>query len=758
MNLFLKLLTIVTILISNIYAQEELTKVKLQLQWKYQFEFAGFIVAKEKGFYKDLGLDVDIVELKNGVDLVDELLSKRVDFALMNSPLIYRDKKLQDVVLLATYLQKSPLIFVTQKEITEPSQFVDKKIMGTVENLGNSSLSLLMDHFFINSKNSTFVPHTFNIEKFKNREVDVMAAFRSNELYFLEKENIEFNVIDPADYGFVTNAINLFSTYEKATTDSLEIKNFLAATKKGWLYAIENTQEVVEIIHTKYTSQKSIDELLHEASIVKSLMLIDLHEVGETNCEYTTRLYKQLVKSDKVLKNQKLDKLTFNDILREIKAQTITLTKKERAYIKKKEPIKLCVDPDWMPFESIQNSEHIGIAADLFKILKDKSNIKMEVVQTTNWAESIKAAKNRECDVYTLAASTPKRLKYMDFTTSYVDLPIVLATKIDKPFIENFSSIRSKRIGIVKGYAIAESLRAMYSDINIVDVETVTQGLEMVESGQLYGYIDNLMVIASYIQKNFTGSLKISSRLNENVELAIGTRNDQPILHDIFQKLVNSITEVEKQHVYNDWVSIEVSSKIDYTPIIKIFAIVALLLMAFMYHYKTLRDKNEKLRILSHTDKLTGINNRLHLDEILDEQYELSKRYEHLCAVIILDIDYFKNVNDSYGHLVGDKVLKEFTSIIKTHIRSTDIVGRWGGEEFLIILPHTDINNSLSLAQTLRKIISEYNFNDGNLHISASFGISSFNGNKSVEQVVLEADKALYQAKESGRNCAAIYE
>jgi len=168
-----------------------------------------------------------------------------------------------------------------------------------------------------------------------------------------------------------------------------------------------------------------------------------------------------------------------------------------------------------------------------------------------------------------------------------------------------------------------------------------------------------------------------------------------------------------------------------------------------------IKEKEVELENLARVDQLTKINNRLYLDEILMSQYYRFNRYSEECSIILVDIDYFKSVNDKYGHLIGDKVLVEFANLLKKSIRKDDIVGRWGGEEFLIILPHTNIAKAAYLAEKLCKTVSEYNFSVVG-HKTASFGVATFVHGMSVEQCVDMADAALYEAKEAGRNMVKV--
>ncbi len=165
-----------------------------------------------------------------------------------------------------------------------------------------------------------------------------------------------------------------------------------------------------------------------------------------------------------------------------------------------------------------------------------------------------------------------------------------------------------------------------------------------------------------------------------------------------------------------------------------------------------IRQEKERLAI---TDPLTGIYNRLKLNESLSNEIARASRYQQALSIILLDIDYFKEVNDSFGHQIGDKVLVEFAEIIRQSVRQADIVGRWGGEEFIIICPETDQTGAEVLANNLRTCIENYAFDTVNQK-TASFGVAFFNHKESVERLLSRADTALYQAKQNGRNRVEI--
>ncbi len=177
---------------------------------------------------------------------------------------------------------------------------------------------------------------------------------------------------------------------------------------------------------------------------------------------------------------------------------------------------------------------------------------------------------------------------------------------------------------------------------------------------------------------------------------------------------------------------------------------------------KQLDAKNTQLRDLSVKDGLTGLYNYRYFSTTLQDQYNQARRYSYPLSLIMIDIDYFKAVNDTYGHQFGDTVLIQLASILANHIRDTDIVARYGGEEFVIILPHTDLDDAYRLAEKLRKLASSHVFTvkDKALSITISLGLSAYPDDKKTikaESLVNYADKALYQAKEKGRNQTIVY-
>lgn len=164
-----------------------------------------------------------------------------------------------------------------------------------------------------------------------------------------------------------------------------------------------------------------------------------------------------------------------------------------------------------------------------------------------------------------------------------------------------------------------------------------------------------------------------------------------------------------------------------------------------------LEKTNQELNVLSVTDKLTQVYNRAKLDSVLHHEVIRAKRYQPCLSLIMLDIDHFKKVNDVFGHAVGDSVLVHVANLLQDSIRETDTIGRWGGEEFMIILPQIQHEQALAVAEKIRQAISSAHFAIAG-QVTASLGVTSLSEDDSEQQFIARADAALYRAKDTGRN------
>jgi diguanylate cyclase (GGDEF)-like protein len=166
-----------------------------------------------------------------------------------------------------------------------------------------------------------------------------------------------------------------------------------------------------------------------------------------------------------------------------------------------------------------------------------------------------------------------------------------------------------------------------------------------------------------------------------------------------------------------------------------------------------LEAKNAQLAELAQTDPLTGVANRGHIEHFLADEVERARRFNRSLSVGMLDVDHFKRINDGFGHPFGDRVIREVARILAETVRQVDKVGRYGGEEFLLVLPDTDMEGARILAERVRSLIEAAGFDPEGYRGTVSIGVAAWQPDTpSWEALVSQADQALYEAKETGRN------
>ncbi len=413
--------------------------------------------------------------------------------------------------------------------------------------------------------------------------------------------------------------------------------------------------------------------------------------------------------------------------------------------------IKVITSTTWAPINMYDENEQLnGIAVDFWNLIKTKANLKDEIIIAKDWNDVLDSIKNKTADITIGTTFDKNKLNYANFSKAYISFPIAFATLEDKGFIPDGSFLEGKKVAVGENYSSHLIMKEAYPKIEFVPVKNTKEALKLLSANKVDAVIDILPVIAHLMSVNGYYNLKISGTSEEKVLISFMIRNDYPLLLNVINNQIEQITNEEKNNIVRKWLTVKYDKRfIDYEILLQFFILFIIIVVFYGIKQKDLKKYNKKLEELSNTDSLTKLYNRRKIDEILHNLK--NKKF----SLILLDIDNFKNINDTYGHLKGDEILIKLANLLKLNLNSNDEIGRWGGEEFLIICKNTSEEQALIIAQRLREIIENYNF--GLSKINASFGICEATKDLQIKDILTNTDKALYKAKENGRNQAVKY-
>ena len=730
------------LLICNLFASE---RVSLQLKWKNSFQFAGFYMAKEKGFYKDVGLDVTFKELNNNTNLVKTVVDGNATYGVGDSALIYYRLKGKPVVLMMPILKNSPLALLTTKDVHSLADFKSDKILINKFSLKSPAILSMLHVSNINMDKLQPKTGVFSIKEMQKQKLDLYAVYATNQPYYLKKHHIKYHLFSPANYGLDFYGDMLFTSQHEVNKHFNRTIHFMDASKKGWEYAMTHIDETIKVIQQKYNSQHySRDELLYQAHAYQKLVTKS-YTFNKQKIETTTVIFKLL---DKIQTN-----IHYNDFV----LNRFVATKSERDFLKT-HTIRCISTTNWAPFNLLKNGHVIGLGIDYWDIVADKLHINNSCNKVNSFSKLLNAIKSKKADLTVSTSETPERKEYAIFSKSYVTFPIVVATKRGSGFTPDINAIKNKTFALVKNHTATKLLLEKVPNLHYIQTNTLEEALKLVDSSKAYATVEILPVLAYAINKKHFNTLVISGKTALEFPVKFMIRKDYKELLPMVNRVIASIDASTRKKIYNKWVSVNMRNGYSKHQVNRLILLGATALFLFilwivllLFQIKKRKKAEVALEKLANYDALTSIYNRHKIDTFLIEQMEISKRYEKPLSIIFFDIDKFKTINDTYGHEIGDSVLKELTALVSQKIRESDSLGRWGGEEFLIVLPETNLQNAIFLAEKLRKAIEKYDFSEVK-QVTCSFGVSEINREDSLDSAISKVDKMLYIAKEQGRN------
>ncbi|MCF6204365.1 MAG: EAL domain-containing protein [Methylococcaceae bacterium] len=982
---------------------EQLEVVNLQLNGSHQFQFAGYYAAKEQGFYKEEGLDVNFRKLEKNNNVVKQVLLGSSNYGVGDAGIVFNYAKGDPIKAMAAIFQHNSLVFISKKssEIISPFEMVGKRIMMKSSETDEAILNVIMADAEIPDQGYIPVKHNEKIEDFISGKVDVISGSITRIPFEIKQYGVEINIINPQSYGLDFYGGILFTSHQEIVQYPGRPKRFLRASLKGWRYVFNHQEELIQLIKNKYHSQLSIDQLRHEAEEIRKLVLpetIPLGQITEARLRNIADIYSRL-NSVKAITENELTEFLF------IKTNKLNLNEQELAWLQQNPIIKLGVAQSFRPYQWItEEGKFDGISADYLKLLEQRLGVEFEISKEKKaWPDVLKAAKQGEIDMLACVVKTPTREAYLNFSKPYLNSPAVIISEQSNGYIGTLRQLSNKHVAIQKGSYIQEFLAHDYPKIKITLTDTIKDALTMVSEGKVFAYVGDVTAASHMMKKEGFLNLFLSGSTPYESQFSFATIKDNPVLTSIMKKGLASISEDERNDIYNHWRALKVTQGIDIKTFVKYALGVFSLFLMFAYWVYRLRQSESALKrseaklqlildtepecvkvvdaegfilqinqaglamlginnvkdivgrpvdcfiaseykeayrnlitrvlrgestsleykvngfdgvvrwmgahavplvdpstksisILSVTnditerkkieeaqkiatlvyqnsseammvldkynliiainpafskttgyefaevegmapsllfsnenesleeemkssiegnghwhgetyikhkkgelfpiritintiftdknkvdqrvalfsditkqketekliwdqanyDPLTGLPNRNMLLDHLKLDIKIANRSEKRLAVIFLDLDRFKEVNDTFGHEVGDELLCETATRLKSCLRKSDMVARLGGDEFIIILANLNETHNIDRValDLINQLSKPFKINDEEIYVSASLGISLYpNDTRSAEGLIKYADQAMYLSKQRGRGC-----
>jgi PAS domain S-box-containing protein len=317
MNSLLKqiLLLIGFLMLFNTLEAQKLQKVILQLKWKHQFQFAGYYAAIQQGYYREAGINVNLIEAVEGQNPSEAVFDGRAEFGVSTSDILIMRSQGKKAVVLANIFQHSPQILLAAKKsgIQHVHDLIGKTI--AMEQNAADIIAFLNDEGITTGK--YFVDqHAFNADKLIKGQIDAISAYSTDEPFALDEANFEYTIISPQMGGIDFYGDVLFTTEALIRKEPVLVEKFREASLKGWKYAMENPEEIIELIYGKYSQRHSREHLRFEASHMKNLIMSDVVEIGYSNPGRWESIGKTYKKLNMVNASFTLDGMFYADYLK----------------------------------------------------------------------------------------------------------------------------------------------------------------------------------------------------------------------------------------------------------------------------------------------------------------------------------------------------------------------------------------------------------------------------------------------------------
>ena len=837
--LFLFFFWAVSVSAQNLSLNKPLEVINLQLRWKHQFQFAGYYAALEKGYYRDVGLDVRIHEGAPGKVPVDEVMAERADYGTANSEVLLARLKGGPLVALAVIFQHSPSVLLVRADsgIRTPHDLVGRKVM-LMGGKHDTDFYAMFLREGVRPESIDIRPSSFEIDDLISGKVDAFNSYLTNEPFALKQRGVEFTVINPSHYGIDYYGDILFTTEREIADHPQRARAFREASLRGWRYAMDHPDEMIDLLLNKYRVKKTREHLEFEEKTSRSLILPDLVEIGHMNPGRWRGMVEALKSSGMADNDALLEGFIYDPDPRVLEARlrntvmsmglvigailivVVYLFKAQRR-LRREIGLRRQVEEQLLSANDLlQRTGRLakvgGFERNIFNnttILTEEAarirevapGVEIPFAQTMTYyppeERPLRVAENERAIREGMPWEHESLLTMPSGKQAWIYVrgeAVFRDGKVAKLIgaMQDITDRKMAELALVRRTRELEMhnsiLRQIHQGVELSDVlNSLASQAEMLHPGMLCSILlfdavaNRLHHVAapslpSQFIREIDGMLANEEASSSGYAASSGKRVIVENMHRSpecsmaycrhavaagFQSCWSQPIKGREKRVLGVFAIYQRAPARPGDEDIRLLENCANLAALVIEHYLA----EEKIRNLAFFDVLTQLPNRRMLVDRLRQAMANSRRSGCYGALMFLDLDNFKPLNDTFGHYAGDLLLIQVAQRISSCVRETDTVARFGGDEFVVMVGELDENRDESetqakgVAEKIRCILAEpfvltvESEGESPLVIehrcTASIGVVLFiNHESTLEDIVKWADEAMYQAKDAGRN------
>ena len=755
--------------------------VRLQLKWHHQFQFAGYYAAVEQGYFREAGLEVELLPARPGLISTESLFTGQAEYAVGSPSVLLERQQGHPLVVLATVFQHSATVLLVRKDsgLATPHDVQGKQVMLT---LGSDPEILAM---LINEgvpvEAMSLQPHTWSVEDLAAGRVDAQTAYLTNEPYLLRQRGVEPAFIRPVQYGIDFYGECLVTTEDEVRRRPERTRALLKAVQRGWSYAMDHPEEIARLIRAKYAPDRSLEHLLFEAEVMRELIRPDLVEIGYMNPERWRHIAAVYVRLGMLPADYTLDEaFLYTHILKEQETgrqQTVRLVYVVLGgivIVGTAAGIVLLLFNSRLAAQVAIRTEALATSERNFRAFFEMASV--GVAQVDALEGRFLRINEKYCQIVGRTEEEMRGLTFRDITHPE-DLDLdrqqrrdLLAGRIaeftvEKRYVHQSGAVVWVIITVSPLWRPGEQPHCCLAVVRDITKRKLAEE-ELVFAAKVFEHSIEGIVVTDregiILQVNpaftaITGYLP-EEAIGSNPRLLKSDRHDADFYRTMWDQLGRSgqwsgeIWNRRKSgEVYPEWLTIN-AVRNPYGQITNYVSI--------FHDITELKRQQEALEHQAQHDALTGLPNRVLLNDRLQMALARMERKRSRVALLFLDLDHFKTINDGFGHTAGDNLLVELARRLKAQLRLGDTLARQGGDEFLALLPEIGgvEDAGLIASRLLASLSAPFYHGEVEFFVTASIGVTiAPDDGREVEALIKNADMAMYRAKSLGRNAYQFF-